>query len=257
MFYFKEHQWLMENGTSRFQALINADMKTREEVHWELEMRFVASGAVWRRVRGTRRANVWITVSSFRPPRRSWEDLEASNYWNLPEDEYGEQRIADLGGFLDFNYMPNGLSGGSEVTSMASCMWRVAGREAGWFTVEMAAFADGSNLLSPPAEESWVLSDGSEERPEPQAEPDADFYRKHAEFYVLERVPFGLVMVRVPRNVRDAEAFAVKRARDLIGVPEPEHIEVTDFAARKSKRNPEKLHGDLHVKLHFNGFYDR
>jgi hypothetical protein len=111
--------------------------------------------------------------------------------------------------------------------------------------------------VSPPPQETWVLPDGSEERSEPQAEPDADFYRKYAEFYVLENVPFGLVTVKVPRNVRDVEAFAVKRARDLIGVNEPEHIEVEDLAAGHQRKGSERLHADLQVKLHFNGFYDQ
>ena len=48
---------------------------------------------------------------------------------------------------------------------MTDVIWRVAGREGGWFTVELAAFADGGSLLDQlTAREVKVTPDGREER---------------------------------------------------------------------------------------------
>lgn len=247
MFYFREHRWLMQNGRSRFEALINSDARTRDDVFWQLEMYFMAAGAIWRRVSESKRPLIDILVSSFRAPQRSWQDLGALNYWNLPEDPYMEMKTEDRGGFLDVYYRPRG-SGAAESTAVFGCCWRVTGRDGGFFTVEMAGLANGQQFFRPPVED-MVLVDGAIER----AEPDVEFYKKHAEFYLVENIPFGVVTVHVPRNARDVEAYALGRARELIGVNEPEHIEVLDPSRWKS----ENLHGDMIVHLHFHGFYDR
>jgi phosphoribosylformylglycinamidine (FGAM) synthase PurS component len=65
--------------------------------------------------------------------------------------------------------------------------------------------------------------------------------------------------VRVPRNVRDPEAYALRRARAMIGVDEPEHIQVHDYLKineRIQKQCPENIQQDIFVELHFNGFYE-
>ena len=67
-------------------------------------------------------------------------------------------------------------------------------------------------------------------------------------------MPFGTVSVRVPRNARDPEAPALARARALVGVDEPEHIDVTDYF--KLEKSSKDLHDDIYVELHFNGFYE-
>ena len=132
----------------------------------------------------------------------------------------------------------------------------MAGRVAGWFTVELAGFADGRSLLDQlTAREVCVTPDGREER----TEPDADFWKKNAELYFVENVPFGVVTVRVPRNARDPEAYARRRAGALIGVGEPEHVNVRDHlkSSERHKRDcPEGIRQDIFVELHFNGFYE-
>jgi hypothetical protein len=72
-------------------------------------------------------------------------------------------------------------------------------------------------------------------------------------------VPFGTVTVRVPRNVSDPEAFGLRRARALVGVGEPEHIQVMDHlksCQRHHSECPESIQEDIFVELHFNGFYE-
>ena len=75
-----------------------------------------------------------------------------------------------------------------------------------------------------------------------------------AELYLVENVPFGTVTVCVPRNSRDPEAHALARARELVGVGEPEHIDVTDFSKRAE--SSENIKDDIYVELHFNGYYE-
>jgi phosphoribosylformylglycinamidine (FGAM) synthase PurS component len=72
--------------------------------------------------------------------------------------------------------------------------------------------------------------------------------------YLIENIPFGQVTVKVPHNVRDPEAYAVGRARQLIGVNEPEHIDVTDF--NQWENSTPSLRDEVYVELHFNGFYE-
>ena len=71
----------------------------------------------------------------------------------------------------------------------------------------------------------------------------------------LRGVPVPVtVTVRVPRNSRDPEAHALARARALVGVDEPEHIDVTDF--NKLEKSSENIRDDIYVELHFNGYFE-
>ena len=117
--------------------------------------------------------------------------------------------------------------------------------------MELAGCADGHSLLTEFREQSvTVTPDGHEQGPE----LDADYAKKHAELYLVENVPFGTVTVRVPRNSRDVEAHALARARELVGVGEPEHIDVKDYSKRE--KASEGIQEDIFVELHFNGYYE-
>jgi hypothetical protein len=220
-----------------------------------LDFRCVAGGAEWRRVRYWERPSLWVMVSSFKPKLRDWRDLEKLNYWN-PEEEADPRSWHGPGGLADVDFYPRVGSHEPEKSFINDVIWRVAGREGGRFTVELAGLADGqslSELLT--GKEVAVTPDGRAER----AEPDADFWKKHAELYFVEDIPFGTVTVRVPRNVRDAEAYALRRAQQLIGVDAPEHIQVRDHLKtneRLKKACPENIQQDIFVELHFNGFYE-
>ena len=255
MIYFRNYHWLPVQGYSRFDALIQTDDQKREDVFWMLDFRCVAAGAEWRRVRHWERPSLWVQVNGFKPKLRGWRDLETLNYWNW-EEEMAEDEVFGPSGWLDVAFYPKGGSPEGEKSFVSDGIWRVAGREDGWLTVELAAFADGPSLMELlkglPVQ---VTPDGREER----AGPDLDFWKKNAEIYFVENIPFGTVTVRVPRNVRDAEAYAVRRARALIGVDEPEHIQVHDYLKineRIQKQCPENIQQDIFVELHFNGFYE-
>lgn len=255
MIYFRNYHWLPVHGYSRFDALIQTDDQKREDVFWMLDFRCVAGGAEWRRVRKWERPSLWLQISSFKPKLRDWRDLELLNFWNL-DDEEDNPRSWLKSGLLDVDFYPKAGSDEREHSCINDAIWRVARREGGKFTVELAGVADGqslSGLLG--GKEVAVTPEG---RPEP-VEPDADFWKQHAELYMVEDIPFGTVTVRVPRNVRDPEDYALRRARKLIGVDEPEHIQVHDHLKaneRLQKECPENIRQDVFVELHFNGFYE-
>ena len=253
MVFFREHRWLLVHGYSRFNAYITPEKHTCEDVFWFLNLRYVAGGAIWRRVHEWERPSLWIEVHGFKPHQRHWTDLERMNFWELYDEQEDtiDRCLSWQGGWLDVNYYPKCDSAEREHSLMTDHIWRVAAREAGFFTVELAGFADGHSILEAFQKQAvTVTPEGKEERPE----MDADFLKKHAELYLVENVPFGTVTVCVPRNSRDPEAHALARARELVGVGEPEHIDVTDFSKRAE--SSENIKDDIYVELHFNGYYE-
>jgi hypothetical protein len=255
MIYFREHQWLTVPGATHFEALINPNDTKREDVFWMLNLRCVAGGTQWRRVHDWERPSLWLQISSFKPKLRDWTDLEHLDFWNFEEDPDSDTFIG-VRGALGVDFYPKCGSEEREHSFLNDAIWRVAGREAGWFTVELAAFADGQNVLEQlNVREALVTAAAREERPE----PEADFWKKHAALYLVENIPFGIVTVRTPRNVRAPETFALRRANELIGVGEPEHINVTDHLKsheRSHQKCPANLQQDIFVELHFNGYYE-
>jgi hypothetical protein len=260
MIYFRDQHWLPVHGYNQFEALIQTDDRKREDVFWMLRLRCVAGGAQWRRVRHWERPSLWLQISSFKPRLRDWRDLEQLNFWNLDDDvdEGGFPRFPPPSGCLEVDFFPESCRKDAphESSFLNDAIWRVAGRDGGCFTVELAAFADGRNILGQlAAQEVKVTPDGREER----SEPDADFWKKNAGLYLVEEIPFGIVTVRVPRNVRAPEAYALRRAQELVGVGTPEHINVRDHwkSSERHKQNcPENIRQDIFVELHFNGFYE-
>lgn len=255
MIYFRDHHWLPVHGYNQFEALIQTDDRKREDVFWMLNFRCVAGGAQWRRVRHWERPSLWLQISSFKPKLRDWRDLELLNFWNLDDDDEAFT-YPPPGGCLDVDFYPKAGSDAREHSFLNDVIWRVAGRDGGCFTVELAAFADGRNILGQlAAQEVKVTPDGREEH----SEPDTDFWKQNAQLYLVEEIPFGIVTVRVPRNVRDPEAYALCRAQELVGVSTPEHINVRDHVkmSERHKRNcPENIRQDIFVELHFNGYYE-
>ena len=258
MLYFRDSQWLRVNGgASTFNAYITLGDRQREDVMWSIHLRYLAAGARWRRVRQWERPSLWIEVNHFRPPADSWTGLERVHYWDLPDEDmsfndYIMEYESPAGG-IEAHYYPSCGSKEEEQLELYEVVWRVAARQGRWFTVEMAALYDGRDTHREVRGQPVVVTpDGKEE----QAEAEAEFWKTHATFYLVEDIPFGTVMVRVPRNARDAEGYAYSRAQELIGgLPLPQHVETLQDTVPK-KEDPLGLSDDLFVTLHFNGYYE-
>lgn len=248
MVFFGEHRWLLVNSYSRFEAYIRPQDSRREQVMWTLQMRYFAHGAIWRRVKDWERPSLWLQVNSFTPPRRHWTDLENLNFWRVYHEE--EEPLEWKAGWLDVSYYPRNGDHAPEQSFIVDHLWRVGARDGGFFTVELAGFAGGQNLTDLFQVKVPVTSSGKEAG----RELDAEKVREHAALYLVENIPFGTVRVLVPRNARDPENYALQRARQLIGVEEPEHVTMWDFTQHGN--SSECLHGDLYVTLHFNGHYE-
>jgi hypothetical protein len=247
----------VRGGATSFNAYISMSARKREDVMWTLNLRYIAAGASWRRVHGWQRPSLWIEVNFFQAPTPSWTGLERSCFWNLPDPEMSfNDYIVDYkspAGGIEAHYYPARGSKEDEQLELYEVVWGVAARHGRWFTVELAALYDGRDTHRQLREQPVVVTPEGKEEP---ADPDAEFWKKNATFYLVEEIPFGTVMVRVPRNARDAEAYALSRAQELVGdLPLPQYIDVHD---NKSAKKPDELGlaDDLFVTLHFNGYYE-
>src|SRR5438552_2829489 len=98
MLYFRDFQWLLVHGESRFYAYVRQKTRKAEDVPWHLNLRYVAGGTAWRRVVWYDRPTLWLKMTGFRPVAESWKDLEKLSFWELPKERGRRYRR----GYLDF-----------------------------------------------------------------------------------------------------------------------------------------------------------
>jgi hypothetical protein len=257
MLYFRDSPWLRVNGgASVFNVYISQSSRKREDPMWSIHLRYIAAGAAWRRVKEWDRPSLWIEVNHFQAPPNSWAGLEHVNYWDLPDPSLSDDDYFDIdssAGGIEAHYYPKCGSEENEQLQLFDVIWRVAACEGRWFVVEMAALFDGRETRRELEQLPVAVTPNGKGKAE---DPDADFWKKHATFYLLENIPFGTVMVRVPRNARDPEAYAFSRAQELIGgLPLPHYVTVSDHHKPKED-DPLGLQDDLFVTLDFNGYYE-
>jgi hypothetical protein len=182
--------------------------------------------------------------------------LEHLEYWDLPDPKLSDDDYLDIespAGGIEAHYYPKCGSEENEQLQLYDVIWRVAARDGRWFTVEMAALFDGRETRRELEQLPVAVTPDGAAKAE---DPEAEFWKKHATFYLVESIPFGTVMVRAPRNARDPEAYAFSRAQELIGgLPLPQHVEVSDNYKPKEEDRL-GLRDDLFVTLHFNGYYE-
>ncbi len=244
MLFFREHEWALVPGRSRLEAQIRLEHRSPADVDWFVEAHFLASGARWRRVKQADRPTMEVRLCFFEPGVRDWTELERVSFWDLARRE----RIFSEAGTLETRYR-SGPGEEMQSSRLADHIWRVAKREGRFFTVELAAFADGRDVFKELA--GLVVTPDGEEAP---VEPDEEFWKANAQLYMVENIPLGVVRVEVPRNAEDAEAHAPKRVRSWLGLEEPDCVEVHDFAMPGGEFRD--WGGDLQVKLHFHGYYE-
>ena len=230
-----------------FSAFVTPMAPTRK-IMWQLSLKYVLGGSVWRRVPHWRRPTFEIEISSFRPEMKSWTEIEMLNFWSR-EEESDDLPFDFSSGFINATLWPSPAgSDAREDTPFADAIWRVTRRDGAFFTVEISGLADGRDRLFDALEKMiGVTPDGREER----VEPPQDFWKANSVFYAIETIPFGQVRVRVPRNARDPQRFAVATMRNMIGAPEPEHIAVHDYYAGANLS--EGLKDDIWVLLQYHG----
>lgn len=225
---------------------MDSSVRQVAEMEWDLVMHYVAGGARWRRVREAERPSIEVCVEFFEPDITHWTELECVSFWA----DVKRDRLFSEAGALRVRYKPG--AGEPPLSSfLKDHIWRVAKRDGRLFTVELAAFADGRDVLKELAGIA-VTPDGDEGA---ELEPDEDFWRKNAQLYLVENVPLGVVQVDVPRNAGDPLAAARRKVRALLGLDAVEHVEVWDFA--EDKEEFEEHHADRIVTLHYHGSYER
>ena len=172
MIYFRDYHWLTVEGYTCLEAVISTDDQKPEDVFWMLNLRCVAGGAEWRRVQHWERPSLWLQVSSFKPKLSHWTDLEHLNFWSFEPEEDPPSFFGPRGA-LDVDFYSEGCPEKREHSFLNDALWRVAAREGGWFTVELAAVADGQSLLDQlNAREVTVTPDGREEHKGVRTDPN-------------------------------------------------------------------------------------
>ena len=216
------------------------------DMDWDLVMHYVAGGARWRRVPEAQRPSIEVRVEFFEPQISHWTELERLSFWADVERD----SIFSEAGALNVRYKPG--AGEKELGSfLKDHIWRVAKRDGRLFTVELAAFADGRDVLKELAGIA-VTPDGDDGA---ELEPDKDFWRKNAQLYLVENIPFGVVRVAVPRNVAEPVAAARRKVKALLGLDAVEHVAVWDLAQRRDEFASHAA--DKSVTLHYHGKYER
>jgi hypothetical protein len=251
--YFGEHEWLLRHGSSRFSAWLDSRTKTTADIHWELSLVYLAAGAPWRRVESYDRPTLSLYLPCFRPELRTWRDLERMNFWE--PDAHERDADGDLldwpGGWLQVEYNNRPLMTKPEFSRNLKVIWRVAAADGPRYTVELVGRADGFDQLRGAL--GLVLPDGGLDRDEDYSDR-AGYWKGKAELYVIEEVPFGLVTVQVSRNARAPIAVALGQAQSLLGLGEPEHIQLSDYVGHPHA-SPLTVN-DLYVSLHYHGYYE-
>ncbi len=243
MLHFREHQWLLAPGTSRFTAWIEPKDKKPEDLRWLFALTYHAGGPQWRRVPAWRRPSLIIQNFNFRPRIQHWTELEQVTFWSPGDDLHDDSGYL----FTEFSLGPKKTP--VETSLFSDHIWRVAGRDRRWFTLEFAGFINCENFFGKP-EESLVTSTGQPA----SSDGEAEFWKANAQLYLVEDLPFGMVTVQIPRNVRDPQTYALRRTHALLGLERPEHLEISDYA--QSPHGHEFTRGDIYVHLHFHGYYE-
>src|ERR1043166_5632022 len=128
MLCFREHQWQMVPGASRFHAYINTDDRKPEDVFWFMDIRYTAWGVGWRRVRKGDRPAFQIQVSGFKLPGPAWTSLERLNFWNLAQDEGDPLEWIGPAGAIEIDLDRADGPGSCEQDFAGDHIWRVAAR---------------------------------------------------------------------------------------------------------------------------------
>ena len=250
MLRFHDQPWMLRHGVSHISALISPGVKEPGDVFWQIHLWYVSRAACWRRVSWTHRPNVLLDLHGFHLPGRSWRSMEHLSFWNLSGDDW----IDTAGAGVDAEIRLEGLHKPSGLLRSGHSSWRIVQREGPIFTVEISVLPEGQRP-PPPAlpEQILVTADGAEDTTA-AARPEDDCLRTGAMLYLVEDIPFGVITVQVPRNVRDPEAYAIARARQLTLAPEqPEHVDIYDHAPHVKEFG--NISGDLYVALHYHGYH--
>lgn len=261
MLSFRDEDWIFRHGPSRFEAWIMPGHRKPEDVRWSLELCYMAGGARWRRVRDYLRPAVHLSIGAWKVKSGRWTDLEGIKHWGGQEEI--ERRtgmpwfLSWEGGTLDLGYQME-VGGERELDTWLEAQWQVREREGARFLVEVAA---GGGAPPPAEEKTLVLADGTQETEAPLEQEAADFWKQHATAYAMEWVPFGKVIVRVPRNAKDHLAYARRRAQELLGISTPpEAYRIHDLLKRQAGSGEDEgaqgLHDDVYVHLHFHGHHE-
>ena len=247
------YTWLLDVRDSPIQARIGPGCCTPEEVHWQVDLHYIAGGPAWRRVKSWLRPTLRFCVYGFRPRTSRWEDLEGQGFDSDSDDCEG------TGGTLFI-----------ETTHLNSPEWRFGAhrlqfirRQGFWFTTELIAAPEeapicGSGIA---AEDQGLVNAATTVQAHSQGGSKHSYLDSSGQditsgdadaqtMYIIEDLPFGLVEVAAPANAPHPERYGRARARALTGLDRVAEAEVGPRLAPDGKEWRRVGGGDWRVRLH-------
>jgi hypothetical protein len=194
------YTWLLDVRDSPIQARIDPSCRAPRDVHWQVDLQYIAAGREWRRVKSWLRPTLRLCVYGFRPGVSAWQELEGQCF--------ASDEASSNGGAL-FIETTNWKRPGADL-NVGSHRLHFVKRHGIWFTTELTALdAERTPMRSLAA---VVRGDGRESPAAVDPKPDYS-----PGIYVIEDLPFGLVEVAAPANARCPADYAKARARTLTG----------------------------------------
>lgn len=251
MLRFRDQPWLLNRRSTRIDLLVQSPHAHPDELFWEVNFEYHPGGTEWLGVELLHRPRLEVSVAGFDPGVGDWRELDRVSYWHrrpndglclLPQRGVAEVRL----------WAPDDLPHRQHQTDTTDHTFRFIRRDGPFFLVELAVLADGTSIYrsDEAGAAQLVAPDGT-----PLAlEPDEAFWRRvNPQLYLIEEVPFGLISVCVPHNVKAPAAFAEALAHRLLKCGRPDHVEVWNFWNRDRPEANTGSADSLWVKLHYGG----
>jgi hypothetical protein len=231
------YTWLLDVRDSPIQARIGPSCLSADEVHWQVDLQYIAAGRAWRRVKSWLRPTLRFCVYGFCPGATGWEDLEGQCF-NSDDDNCGSAGTL----FVETTHWK---TPGTEL-SFGPHRLQFVKRRGFWFTTELVALPTGAQR-TPTRTRVAALANGNSD--EPLEVPIGEAHDQSG-IYLVEDLAFGLVEVAAPVNARDPQRFAHAKAESLTGIKSVADCDVGPRLAPDGKDWRPIAGDDWRVRLH-------
>ena len=229
------YTWLLDVRDSPIQVRIGPGCRSSSDLHWQVDLHYIAAGQEWRRVKSWLRPTLRFCVYGFAPGVSDWRDLEGLSLTS--EEAHGGTLFLNA---TNWNVPSSSIAFGPHQL--------VFGRRQGcWFTTEFAAIgacrapqpACATNAHGPEFGSSALEPLESDEPGEA--------------IYAVEDLPFGLVEVASPVNARCPENYAKAHAQSLLGLRGETSCDFGPRLVAEGKELQPVAGDDWRVRLHHGG----
>lgn len=239
MLRYRNQDWLVIHGATRIRVDLPPAVRGKQEVRWQVTLRYVRNEPEWQRLPAYRRQSLKIVLCCFAPQPGDWRHFGSLDFWN--RDECASS-VESRGGYCE-TWLSDPTAPGERdgELDLGYFQWRVADAKGTHFDIELAGSACPPDTGAAARAPTYLAGAG--------AFASAKYDR---ELYLLETVPFGMIHATVPRNAPDPYRYAEALARRHLNPPPAEFIQIRDH----KNSDYEKIRHDLHADIHIGGYYE-